>query len=64
LVAFHFVVGNAGFALLVRLTLSGVPVEPLYFANMIHGFLTMGGAIPAAQTALFRITDAFAALEP
>ena len=51
-------------AYVMKLTLSGVPVEPLYFADMIHGFLTMGGAIPAAQTALSRITDAFAALEP
>ena len=47
----------------LKLTLAGVPVETLYFADMIHGFLTMGGAIPAAQVALSRITDALAALE-
>ena len=47
----------------MKLTLAGVPVEPLYFADMIHGFLTMGGAIPAAQAALGRICDAFTALE-
>ena len=47
----------------MKLTLAGVPVETLYFADMIHGFLTMGGVIPAAQAALGRITDAFGALE-
>ena len=47
----------------MKLTLAGVPVETLYFADMIHGFLTMGGAIPAAQVALARILDAFAALD-
>lgn len=50
-------------AYVMKLTLAGVPVEPLYFADMIHGFLTMGGAIPAAQAALTRITDAFHVLE-
>jgi acetyl esterase len=50
-------------AYVLKLTLAGVPAEPLYFADMIHGFLTMGGAIPAAQTALGRITDALTALE-
>ena len=50
-------------AYVMKLTLAGVPVEPLYFADMIHGFLTMGGAIPAAQTAITRIADAFQALE-
>jgi acetyl esterase len=49
-------------AYVMKLTLAGVPVEPLYFADMIHGFLTMGGAIPAAQAALTRIAAAFAAL--
>ncbi|HVW74228.1 MAG TPA: alpha/beta hydrolase [Rhizomicrobium sp.] len=47
----------------MKLTLANVPVEPLYFADMIHGFLTMGGAIPAAQVALERIADAFSTLE-
>ncbi|HWM61486.1 MAG TPA: alpha/beta hydrolase [Rhizomicrobium sp.] len=46
----------------LKLTLAGVPVEPLYFADMIHGFLTMGGAIPAAHAAITQIADAFAAL--
>ncbi len=50
-------------AYVMKLTLAGVPVEPLYFADMIHGFLTMGGAIPAAQAALTRIADALAALD-
>jgi acetyl esterase/lipase len=40
-----------------------VPVEPLYFADMIHGFLTMGGAIPAAAAAVTRIADAMQALD-
>ena len=47
----------------MKLTLAGVPVEPLYFADMIHGFLTKGGVIPGAQVALARIKDAFAALD-
>ena len=50
-------------AYVMKLTLAGVPVKPLYFADMIHGFLTMGGAIPAVQTALTRIMDAFDAPE-
>ena len=50
-------------AYVMKLSLAGVPVEPLYFADMIHGFLTMGGAVPAAQAALPRIADALAALE-
>jgi acetyl esterase len=49
-------------AYIMKLTLAGVPVEPLYFADMIHGFLTMGGAIPAAQVALDRVAHAFTAL--
>ena len=47
----------------LKLTLASVPVEPIYFADMIHGFLTMGGAIPAAQVALERIANAFPILE-
>jgi acetyl esterase len=40
-----------------KLTLAGVRVETLYFADMIHGFLTMGGAIPAANVAVARIAE-------
>jgi acetyl esterase len=47
----------------MKLTLARVPVETLYFPDMIHGFLTMGGAVPAAQIALSRIAGAFSALE-
>jgi acetyl esterase len=47
----------------MKLTLAGVTVETLYFADMIHGFLTMGGAIPAAQAAVARIADALSALD-
>lgn len=50
-------------AYVMKLTLAGVAVEPLYFADMIHGFLTMGGAIPAAHAAIARIADSLAALE-
>jgi acetyl esterase len=47
----------------MKLTLAGVPVETLYFADMIHGFLTMGGAIPAAQAAVTRIAEALSVLD-
>ncbi len=47
----------------MKLTLAGVPVETLYFADMIHGFLTMGGAIPAAQAAVSRVAEALAVLD-
>jgi acetyl esterase len=50
-------------AYVMKLTLAGVPVEPLYFADMIHGFLTMGGAIATVPVALARIADGFARLE-
>jgi hypothetical protein len=30
---------------------------------MIHGFLTMGGAIPAARAAVTRIAEALSALD-
>ena len=46
----------------VKLTLADVPLETLYFADMIHGFLTMGGAIPAAGAAVSRVARALAAL--
>jgi len=38
-----------------KLQTAGVPVETLFFPGQIHGFLNMGGAIPAAQVALARI---------
>jgi acetyl esterase len=47
----------------MKLTLAGVPVETLYFADMIHGFLTMGGAIPAAQAATTRVAEALSVLD-
>jgi acetyl esterase len=47
----------------MKLTLAGVPVETLYFADMIHGFLTMGGAIPAAHAAVARIAETLSALD-
>ncbi len=42
----------------MRLSLAGVRMETLYFPDMIHGFLTMGGAIPAADVAVLRIAQA------
>jgi acetyl esterase len=51
---------NAAYA--VKLTLANVPLETLYFADMIHGFLTMGGTIPAAGAAVNRIAEALATL--
>ena len=47
----------------IKLTMADVPVETLYFADMIHGFLTMGGAIPAATAAISRIADVLAGLK-
>jgi acetyl esterase len=47
----------------MKLALARVPVEPLYFPDMIHGFLTMGGTIPAANLAVSRIAEAFKALD-
>ncbi|HTO40512.1 MAG TPA: alpha/beta hydrolase, partial [Rhizomicrobium sp.] len=41
-----------------RLRAAQVPVTPLYFPDMIHGFLNMGGAIPAANAAITRIAQA------
>ena len=41
----------------VKLCISEVPVETLYFADMIHGFLTMGGAISAADVAVQRVAE-------
>jgi acetyl esterase len=41
-----------------RLRQAGVPTETLSFPDMIHGFLTMGGAIPAAEVAIRRVAVA------
>lgn len=46
-----------------RLADAGVPVEPIFFPNMIHGFMTLGGLIPAASVAVRRIALAVKALE-
>ena len=45
----------------MKLALAGVPLQTLYFPDMIHGFLTMGGAIPAAGAAVDRIAQALEA---
>ena len=49
-------------AYVTRLHNAAVPVEPLYFPDMIHGFMTMGGAIPAADVAVRRVSEALARL--
>jgi acetyl esterase len=41
----------------MKLALADGAIETLYFADMIHGFLTMGGAIPAAGAAVQRIAE-------
>lgn len=41
----------------MKLSLSDVPLETLYFPDMIHGFLTMGGALKAANVAVERIAQ-------
>ncbi len=41
-----------------RLIDAGVAVEPIFYPGMIHGFMTMGGAIPAANDAVQRIAGA------
>jgi acetyl esterase len=46
-----------------RLFDAGVPVEPLFFPNMIHGFMTLGGIIPAADVAVRRIALAIKSLK-
>jgi len=40
-----------------RLHDAGVAVEALYFPDMIHGFMTMGGAIPTADVAVRRVSE-------
>jgi acetyl esterase len=47
----------------MKLAMADVRLETLYFADMIHGFLTMGGAIPAAHAAVARIAGALSTLE-
>ena len=46
----------------VKLTLADVKLQTLYFGDMIHGFLTMGGAVAAAHAAVGRIAEALQAL--
>lgn len=42
-------------AFAMKLTVSDVPLETIYFPDMIHGFLTMGGALRAAGSAAVRV---------
>jgi len=41
-----------------RLMDAGVPVEPICFPGMMHGFITMGKVIPVASVAIRRIAEA------
>ncbi|MEJ0024480.1 MAG: alpha/beta hydrolase [Rhizomicrobium sp.] len=45
-----------------RLRENGVPVETLYFPDMIHDFMLLGGALPAADVAVRRVAQAIAGL--
>jgi acetyl esterase len=45
-----------------RLSDAGVPVEPIFFPGMMHGFITLGKVIPAANVAIRRIAEAMDAL--
>ncbi|MEI9996977.1 MAG: alpha/beta hydrolase fold domain-containing protein [Rhizomicrobium sp.] len=45
-----------------RLQESGVPVESLGFADMIHDFMLLGGALAAANVAVRRVAQAVAGL--
>ncbi|MDX1803077.1 MAG: alpha/beta hydrolase [Alcanivorax sp.] len=45
-----------------RLRRAGVTVMPLDYSHLVHGFLTMGGVIPAARQAASEICDQVAAL--
>jgi acetyl esterase len=45
-----------------RLADAGVPVEQIFFPGMMHGFITMGKIIPAANVAIRRIAAAIDAL--
>ena len=41
-----------------KLRAAGVDVETQDYPQLVHGFLTMGGAIPAARKAVNAICDA------
>ena len=47
-----------------KLRRAGVVAKEIAFADMIHGFLTMGGVLPQAGDALACIRAALEALPP
>lgn len=47
-----------------RLAKAEVPLQELYFPDMIHNFITLGGAISAANSAINRIAAALQNLAP
>jgi acetyl esterase len=61
LTAGNDVLCDEGEAYAHRLTQNGVPVQHRHFPDQIHGFLTMGKIIAAAQPALDEIAAALRA---
>jgi len=50
---------DQGLAYAERLRYAGVELEVLDYDNLVHGFIGMGGVIPAARTALVEICRTF-----
>lgn len=46
-----------------RLRLAGVPVQEIFFPEMLHGFITMGAVFPQADSALDQIKRALVRLQ-
>lgn len=46
-----------------RLRLAGVPVQEIFFPEMLHGFITMGAVFPQADSAITQIKRALVRLQ-